>query len=333
MPLVQSTSYTPPMWLYNGHLQTIIPSLFRKVRNIYFHRERIATIDNDFLDLDWLKSDNERVVIISHGLEGDSQRPYVKGMAKAFHEAGWDVLAWNFRGCSGEVNKTLRFYHSGATDDLHAVVSHALDVGHYGEVALIGFSLGGNLTLKYLGEDIGKLPEQIIGAAVFSVPLHLHSSSRQISRRGNWVYSRRFLKRLKRKVETKSRVLPDQLTMEHFDSIRSLEDFDDFYTAPLHGFGNAKAYYEACSAIRFIDEINVPTLIVNAANDPFLSPECFPMEQAKDHPNVYLEVPAEGGHCGFSLANIQGVYWSEIRALEFLGSIDSRRQTLDIRSV
>lgn len=318
MPLIQSTSYTSPIWLYNGHLQTIIPSLFRKVRGVPFKRERIATIDDDFLDLDWLKSGNEKLVIISHGLEGDSQRPYVKGMAKVFHAAGWDVVAWNFRGCSGEVNKNLRFYHSGATDDLHAVASHALDIGGYKQVAMIGFSLGGNLTLKYLGEDTAKLPQQITGAAVFSVPLHLHGSSRQIAQRGNRIYSRRFLKKLKQKVEAKSLAMPNQLTMAHFENIRSLEDFDDFYTAPLHGFENAQAYYEACSAIRFIDKINVPTLIVNAANDPFLSPECYPTEQVKGHPYVHLEIPAEGGHCGFPLYNAKGMYWSEIRALEFL---------------
>jgi predicted alpha/beta-fold hydrolase len=320
MPLIQSTSYTSPIWLYNGHLQTIIPSLFRKVRGVPFKRERIATIDDDFLDLDWLKSGNEKLVIISHGLEGDSQRPYVKGMAKVFHAAGWDVVAWNFRGCSGEVNKNLRFYHSGATDDLHAVASHALDIGGYKQVAMIGFSLGGNLTLKYLGEDTAKLPQQITGAAVFSVPLHLHGSSRQIAQRGNRIYSRRFLKKLKQKVEAKSLAMPNQLTMAHFENIRSLEDFDDFYTAPLHGFENAQAYYEACSAIRFIDKINVPTLIVNAANDPFLSPECYPTEQVKGHPYVHLEIPAEGGHCGFPLYNAKGMYWSEIRALEFLES-------------
>src|SRR5690606_1522383 len=138
------------------------------VRGVPFKRERIATIDDDFLDLDWLKSGNEKLVIISHGLEGDSQRPYVKGMAKVFHAAGWDVVAWNFRGCSGEVNKNLRFYHSGATDDLHAVASHALDIGGYKQVAMIGFSLGGNLTLKYLGEDTDKLPNEILGSAVRS---------------------------------------------------------------------------------------------------------------------------------------------------------------------
>lgn len=318
MPLIQSSLYSPPVWLYNGHLQTIIPSLFRKVKNVLYKRERIITEDEDFLDLDWLKSGNKKLVVISHGLEGDSGRPYVKGMAKAFNAAGWDAVGWNFRGCSGEANTVLRFYHSGATDDLHTVVKHALKTGAYEQVALIGFSLGGNLTLKYLGEETEKLPQQLISAAVFSVPVDLYSSAQKISQGANQIYSRRFLKKLKEKVAEKSKLMPNQLTLEHFKKINSLVDFDDFYTAPLHGFKDAVTYYNECSAIQFIADIKVPTLFVNAANDPFLSPSCYPKEQVKNHPYVHLEIPENGGHCGFPLYNAEGLYWSEIRALQFL---------------
>lgn len=318
MPLIHSAPYSPPAWLYNGHLQTIVPSLFRKVKDVPYQRERILTADNDFLDLDWLKVGSEKLVIISHGLEGDSQRQYVKGMAKAFSATGWDVAAWNFRGCSGEANKVLRFYHSGATDDLQTVVNHALKVRVYKQLVLIGFSLGGNLTLKFLGENKDILPKQLMAATVFSVPVHLHSSSQKISQGTNQIYSKRFLRKLKQKVTAKSSAMPDQLTLEHFKKIRSLEDFDDFYTAPLHGFKDAATYYDKCSAVRFIDDINIPTLIVNAANDPFLSPACYPEEQVKNHPYVYLEIPEKGGHCGFPLNNVDGLYWSEIRALQFL---------------
>ena len=144
--------YTPPALLFNRHLETIYPSLIRKVDFRSPVRERITTPDDDFLDLDWYKQGSSRCVIISHGLEGNTQRSYMVGMAKAFFQAGYDVLAWNYRGCSGEVNRQLRFYHSGATDDLHTVVMHA--VPHYESLYLIGFSLGGNLTLKYLGEGL-----------------------------------------------------------------------------------------------------------------------------------------------------------------------------------
>lgn len=154
MPLITNTSYTGPSVLFNGHLQTIFPALFRKHLSLPFDRERITTPDGDFLDLDWLRQDSKKLVIICHGLEGDSRRPYMRGMAKHFFQNKYDVLTWNFRGCSGELNIRPFFYHSGATYDLETVVNHAAE--KYAQVYLIGFSLGGNLTLKYLGEPLPK---------------------------------------------------------------------------------------------------------------------------------------------------------------------------------
>src|SRR5687767_2598438 len=136
--------YIPPRFLFSAHLETIYPALIRRVSLQPFTRERIDTPDSDFLDLDWLQQGSEKLVIISHGLEGNSQRAYIKGMAKVFFSNGYDVLAWNFRGCSEEMNRQLRFYHSGATDDLNVVVNHAIDRKHYKNIYLIGFSLGGN---------------------------------------------------------------------------------------------------------------------------------------------------------------------------------------------
>lgn len=318
-------SYKAPAWLYNGHLQTIIPSVFRKVGNVPYKRERIKTSDNDFLDLDWLHNDNSRLVIISHGLEGDSQRGYVKGMAKAFGTNGWDVLAWNFRGCSGEMNDLLRFYHSGDTNDLGLVIDHALSKNQYREILLVGFSLGGNITLKFLGEKGANIEKKIVGAIAFSVPLDLHSSCIKISRRSNFIYSRRFLRHLKRKVSAKSKMMPEQLTVEHFGRIKTLTDFDDLYTAPIHGFKNAVAYYRASSSLPYLEYIRVPTLIVNAENDPFLSMECFPARFTKGHAFVSLETPAEGGHCGFPEYNEDGLFWSEKRALAFASALTMDR--------
>ena len=143
--------YTPPRFLFSPHLETIFPALVRRVTLKPYTRERITTPDNDFLDLDWLQQGSDKLIIISHGLEGNTQRAYVKGMAKAFHNRGYDVLAWNFRGCSDEMNRQLRFYHSGATDDLNTVVNHVADKKSYKNITLLGFSLGGNLTLKFLG--------------------------------------------------------------------------------------------------------------------------------------------------------------------------------------
>jgi len=307
-------SYDRPLFLFSAHLETIYPALLRRVDGVSYERERIQTPDDDFLDVDWLRQRAEKVVIISHGLEGNTSRAYVKGMAHAFFQQNIDVLTWNFRGCSGEVNRQLRFYHSGATDDLDCIVHHAVQKG-YKEIFLIGFSLGGNMTLKYLGEKGAH--SEISKAAVFSVPMDLHSSCLKISKRSNWIYSNRFLNSLRTKVITKSLTRPE-LDVKDIHKIKTLIDFDDRYTAPLHGFANAVDYYQRCSSIHFVESIKTPTLIVNAQNDPFLSESCYPKEQLKAHPFVRFEEPGFGGHVGFAQFSKNGLYWSEERALSFM---------------
>ena len=307
--------YLPPFFLYGSHLETIYPALLRRVTLIPYTRERIPTPDDDFLDLDWLQKDASKLAIISHGLEGNSSRPYIKGMAKALHDNGFDVLAWNFRGCSEEMNRQLRFYHSGATDDLHTVIQHVIQNKKYKEVFLVGFSLGGNMTLKYLGER--QVTDSLKKAVVFSVPMDLRTSCEKISRPANRIYSNRFLKSLKGKILVKSRTRKE-LDISRLGRIRTLTEFDDCYTAPLHGFKDARDYYNQCSAIRFVKNINTPTLIINTLNDPFLSEECFPTTLLENHPSVNLEILSRGGHVGFTQFNKNGIYWSEQRALEFL---------------
>ncbi len=307
------TSYIAPRFLFNRHVETIYPALFRKVPDINYQRERISTSDGDFLDLDWVHTGSDKVVIISHGLEGNSQRAYVKGMARAFSQKGIDALAWNYRGCSEEINRQLRFYHSGATDDLDTVVQHAAH--RYQQVFLVGFSLGGNLTLKYVGERGSQLHQNIQKAAAFSVPIDLHTSCLQISQPENWLYTKRFLNSLEIKVVAKSKVM-EGLNLSHFSKIKTLMDFDEHYTAPLHGFSGAIDYYQKCSAIQFLHQIKIPTLLVNAQNDPFLSKECFPTQI--NNPMLTFEAPGHGGHVGFSLFNKSGLYWSELRATEFI---------------
>ncbi len=317
MPLIKSSAYRPPFYLFEGHSQTIVPGLFRNAHLLAFQRERISTPDDDFLDLDWLTQKSKQLIIISHGLEGNSQRPYMTGMAKAFYEQGWDALCWNFRGCSGEMNRQLRFYHSGATDDLDTVIRHALCKG-YETVALCGFSLGGNLTLKYLGEQKENIPSQIKGAVAISVPVHLSSSGKKLSQRENIVYAKRFLKTLKEKVRNKAAIYPKDLPLDQLDRIKTLKDFDDVYTGPLHGFRDAEDYYQQCSALYFLEHIKVKTLLLNALNDPFLSTACYPTAIAQDLSNLYLEYPKHGGHVGFTPASKASLYYSEKRAVEFL---------------
>jgi uncharacterized protein len=319
MLLTPVEKYQPPYWLFNGHLQTIIPSQFRKVEDLRYEREKINTPDQDFLLLDWSGRPSPKLAIISHGLEGDSHRPYIRGMARAFVRAGYEVLAWNFRGCGGEMNHQLRFYHSGATDDLDIIIQHTLQRRQYREVVLVGFSLGGNLTLKYLGEKGNDLPKPIQKGIVFSVPLDLHSSAVKIGYAGNFLYSRRFLRNLKKKIKEKVNLMPGALTTDYFNQIKNLKDFDDFYTAPIHGFRDAVDYYTRCSSLYFLEDIRLPTLIVNAHNDPFLSELCYPMKVFENHPYINLLVPEEGGHVGFMPRGIHKDqnYWSENLAVRF----------------
>ncbi len=317
MPVAFMNSYHPPFLLFNKHIETIYPSLIRKVEGVGYIRERITTPDDDFLDLDWMKQDSKKLIILSHGLEGNSQRSYIKGMANQFYTKGFDVLAWNYRGCSEEINRTIRFYHSGATDDLNLVVNHCIAIG-YNEINLIGFSLGGNLTLKYLGEKASTLHPVVKKAVAFSVPLNLHTSCIEISKPSNWVYNKRFLTSLKEKVINKSKK-NSALDTRPLASVKSLLEFDNLYTAPIHGFKDAIDYYERCSALRFIESIERPTLVVNALNDPFLSGDCYP-SHLNDHPYLKFEYPERGGHVGFALFNQNGLYWSEIRALQFIQS-------------
>jgi predicted alpha/beta-fold hydrolase len=305
--------------MQNGHLLSIYPSLIRKIDSDFYKRERIETPDDDFLDLDWATIGTNRLAIISHGLEGDSHRPYVLGMVMELLRKGWDALAWNFRSCSGEINRQLRFYHSGSIEDLELVINHVLRYCSYSEIALIGFSMGGNLTLVYLGKNYNKISKKISKAVVFSVPCNLKSSAIELAKRKNILYMRRFLNLLHEKIVTKMEIMPDKINDLDYHLIKNFRHYDDRYTAPIHGFQDAEDYWKKCSSGQFIPNICIPTLLVNALNDPFLGDECYPYEEASKSQYVFLETPKTGGHVGFINFNRQNRYWSEKRAVEFLG--------------
>lgn len=198
MPIINSSYSNPPVYLFNGHLETIVPSMFRNVDG-HYERQRLELTDGDFLDLDWMRGQSNKLVIISHGQEGNSERHYSKGAASYFHQRGWDALAWNCRGCSGVMNRLPRFYHHGATEDIAAVIDHAIK-NQYTTIALMGFSMGGSMSLKYLGERKGKLYPEIKSAAVFSVPCELGSGVRELDKPGKKFYLNRFLKKPGKKV-------------------------------------------------------------------------------------------------------------------------------------
>ncbi len=315
---MQDNRYTPPPLFKNGHIQTVFPVLFRKVASVTYKRERIETADNDFLDLDWSTRHHNRLVIISHGLEGNTTRAYVKGMVKAVNGSGWDALAWNYRSCSGESNYRLRSYHNGVTDDLSLVINHAKEKHPYKEIALIGFSLGGNLTLLHLGKEC---PDPIVKkAVVFSVPCDLAASARILTKPSNKIYMKRFLVLLHHKIKAKMKLLPGQINDNGYDRIKDFEAFDNQYTAPIHGFKNARDYWEKCSSKPYLPDITVPTLIVNAIDDPFLSKSCFPVKEVHANKFVTLSMPESGGHVGFVLFNDKNEYWSEKQAVKFLNN-------------
>lgn len=321
MPLVHLQDHISPFWLPNGHFQSIYPALFRKVSGVRYFREKIVTADDDFLNLDWsyARGEGEKpLVILSHGLEGNSTRQYILGMVKLLNRHGFDCLAWNFRSCGGEVNDTARFYHSGATEDLAAIVSHAFEKGYH-RMHLMGFSLGGNLTLKYLGEAGSSMDPRIASAIVFSVPMDLRACSMAIIQPRNQVYMRRFLESLKPKVADKALRFPEKIDLRSHRQVRTLYDFDDIYTAPLHGFENADHYYASCSSMHFLEPILLPTLIVNAVNDPIVPFESLPLEALRNHEKVTMLATADGGHCGFRPARMNDeFYWSEKQAFAWL---------------
>lgn len=321
MPLIKKSSYTkPPFYLFNGHLETIIPSIFRKIEGCSYQRERLELEDGDFLDLDWLKQASKKLIILTHGLEGSSERHYVKGCAQLFYENGWDALAWNCRSCSGEMNRNLKMYHHGDIEDLQIVIDHALQIERYQEIYLIGFSMGGNITLKYLGVNGESANKRIKGAVTFSAPCDLTSSAALLDEPKSIFYKQKFYKKLSNKMRIKAKQFPGSLPIEKLEQVKSWRDFDELFSAPLNGFKDAQSFYDQASANNYITGIKVPVLLVNAQNDPILTSACSPRDIAKTHPYFYLETPAKGGHVSFMLRHTN-YSWMDLRALEFIENL------------
>ncbi|WP_420590373.1 YheT family hydrolase [Bacterioplanoides sp.] len=323
MPIIQSR-YRAPRGFANGYVQSIYPTLFRNLGMPDLEAERIELDDGDFLDLDWAKlspSDTSMrpLVIASHGLEGHSRRPYILGTLRQANRHGYDALAWNFRNCSPEPNRLPRMYHSSATEDLHRVVQHAIGKG-YQQIFLVGYSMGGNLSLIYAGRE-QPLAQQVKGVCAFSVPCDLRGSADQLAKPANRIFMWRFLCDLRVKMEQKAEQFPELVSVENYRAIRTFRQFDDRYTAPLHGFDDALDYWSKSSCLGYLQDINVPALLVNARNDPFLSASCYPNDIARDHPHLYLEIPESGGHVGFIQKNRDQTYWMEERAMQFIDSL------------
>jgi len=317
MPHLPDSPYRPPFLLRSAHLQTIYPALYRRVSGVAYTRERLELPDGDFLDLDWSRIGADRAAVLCHGLESGSRATYVRGMVRALNGMGWDVAALNFRGCSGIPNRLLRSYHSGETGDLAAVVGHVLAGGHYRDLALVGFSLGGNVVLKYLGENPAAVPPAVRVAAAVSVPCDLAGSAARLAAWSNRLYLRRFMRLLKRKIAWKAELFPERVRVGDFAMVSTFQEFDDRYTAPVHGFADAADYWTRASCRQFLPGIRIPTLLLSAADDPFLSPSCFPVVEAAASRWLELETPRWGGHVGFIQPG-RDTYYHELRVAAFL---------------
>ena len=317
MPIIEST-YKPSFYFKNGFISTVYSGLVRRV-SLKQERERITLKDGDFLDLDWSFSNSKsnKLIILLHGLEGNGQRPYMTGTANHFNNNGLDAVCINFRGCSGENNLKYYSYHSGETEDLHAVIQHAILSKNYSEIYLKGFSLGGNIILKYLGEHHA-IPDQVKASIAVSIPCDLYGSCKELHKLKNKLFHDRFLRDLVKHLKEKQKLFPEELSIELINTIKTLIEFDTIYTSKAHGFRDALDYYKKSSSLQFLHNIKTPTLIINALNDSFLSSECYPVKEAKRNPNLYLEMPNYGGHAGF--VDKKNVYYNEKRALEFINA-------------
>lgn len=324
MPIQESSYNNRPWYLFNEHLETIVPSLFYKVNGISYERERIELDDGDFLDLDWIKNGNRKLMVLSHGLEGSSDRHYIKRPAKYFSKKGWDILAWNNRSCSGEMNRLPRFYHHGATEDIAAVIDRGLQEA-YDELVLIGYSMGGGMQQKYLGERA--VDSRIKGAISFSVPCNVKDSAVQLRQKGNQMYERRFIKKLKEKIVKKSTMM--ELDITGIEEVKTFPQFDERFTLRLFpGYEDADDFYAKITSDQFLPNIRVPLLIVNAVNDPMLGDKCYPIDLAKSNNLIHLEMPKKGGHVGFSWKS--DFSYMEYAADKFINEVIFQQQSSQI---
>jgi len=311
----------PDFFFRNKHFNTLYRYLINK-ENFPYKRERFTTKDNDFVDLDKATIGSDKLVIAVHGLEGNSQSGYIKSLVRTAQNYGYDVIAMNLRGCSGEPNDKLSSYHSGKTDDLLEVINYlALQ---YQEMHVVGFSLGGNMTVKLMGE-IKDAPAVLKSAVGVSTPCDLNGSSLVLDKGFNKLYQYGILKSLLKKAEAKLKQFPDSgLDADKLLECKNFHCFDEHLTSKINNFKNADDYYKKASCKQFIPSIKIPTLIINALDDSFLSESCYPYQEVKANPMVDLLTPTYGGHVGF-YASFKGEknYWLEEQIMAFIKSNNS----------
>jgi len=317
-----ATPYSPAWWLPGPHARTIWGRFFRRTPPLATRLERWDTEDGDFIDLVRLDAPiGSPHVVILHGLEGTARSHYARGLFLEAVRRGWAADLLLFRGCSGEPNRTRRFYHSGETGDIDAVARRLLAHDYDTPFFFVGVSLGGNVLLKWLGELGAAVDDRIRGAAAVSVPFDLARACRHIDRGFSRIYQRHFLQSLRRKALAKLDRFPDLVSREAIESARTLYAFDDVVTAPVHGFADADDYYTRSSSIHFLGAVRVPTLLISAYDDPFLPGNVLDQVSRIAARNAYLtvEFPAKGGHVGFISGQnpFRPSYYAERRVTQF----------------
>lgn len=316
--------YQPPRWLPTGHLQTIYPALFIPRPEVEFRRERWDTPDGDFIDVDFVDGEAGRpFVVLFHGLEGSSDSHYARALMAALRARGWSGAVPHFRGCSGELNNGPRFYHSGDAQEIDWIIRklHRRYREHSPGASFFatGVSLGGNALLRWLGESQHQA-EIVTAACAVSAPLDLAQGGVSLSRGVNLLYTRMFLQTMKPKCLKKLEQFPHLFDREAMLSAKNLHEFDDVVTAPLHGYKDADDYWDRASAKHILPDITVPSLVLNAQNDPFLPGQHLPRKASHA---VKLEYPLHGGHVGFAVGSLPGsLNWLPAKMLHFLDGKD-----------
>lgn len=323
---MKNSTFTPAWWLKNCHLQTLYPALFRKLPSPVLRRERLITPDNDFLDIDWCGEEHSPLVILLHGLTGSSQSIYIKGLQRILLNYNYRSVALNFRGCSGEWNNSSRCYHSGETQDIDFLYKTLREREPTTPIAVVGFSLGGNVLLKWLGEQQNNV--NLFAAVAVSVPLVLSICVTKLDFGFSRIYRANLLRELKDYIFKKQQHLKKIGAFEHakkleqlgdLTKIRSFWEYDERVVAKLHGFKNAHDFYTRSSSRQFLKKIAVPTLLIQALDDPFMTANVIPKADELS-PFVQLELTKAGGHVGFVTGQnpFKPVYWLEKRIPEFL---------------
>jgi len=315
MPILHS-QFRPAWWLRGAHAQTLWSSIVRLKPRLEIEWQRVELSDGDFIDLAWSGPKEGKTVLILHGLEGSVNSVYAGGLMRELNQRGYRACLMHFRGCSYQPNRLSQWYHSGQSDDPQRILEFLREQMDIEVYAAVGFSLGGNVLLKWLGEQGSAMPLQ--RAAVMSVPFRLEHAAQRMNQGFSRLYQRDLIGVMRQSYKNKFANTLSPLNID-IDSLNTFWEFDEQVTSPLHGFKGVDDYYKRASCRQFIPQIRVPTLILHAADDPFMYSHTPP--RADELPdNVWLELPAHGGHVGFISGVIPGIanYWGEKRLAEWI---------------